>query len=33
MKPRKTFKILGLVLEISVALVSMGIAYAGGVKG
>ncbi len=33
MKPKKIFKILGLVLEMSVALVSMGIAYAGGVKG
>ena len=33
MDPKKIFIILSLVLVMSIALVSMGIAYAGGVRG
>jgi hypothetical protein len=33
MGPKKIFIILSLVLVISIALVSLGIAYAGGVRG
>ena len=33
MDPKKIFTILGLVFVVAIALVSMGIAYAGGVKG